>query len=133
MNRTIKFRGQRKQDQQWIYGFYFFNNNAHGIIHGSGFPGQWAEVIPETVGQFTGLLDKNGKEIYEGDILEYPYTYRKQKMVCITQVIWKYTGLCIERNESKLIDSVFLSVCSTKMTSVIGNIHSNPELLNNNR
>ena len=79
MKQVIKFRGKRLTDGKWIYGDFFRNRRlafiaADGIVENPLASWQAYNVDPDTVGQFTGLYDREGNEIFEGDVvtgLEY--------------------------------------------------------------
>ena len=118
--RTIKFRGKRIDNGEWVYGYLAdedYINDIDSIDLSS------IKVDRDTVGQFTGLFDKNGKEIYEGDILfigvkEGARIYNK---VCIKDGCFGYVG----ENTGEL-----MPFCHYNVTEkIVGNIYDNPELL----
>ena len=134
--REILFRG-KDADGEWVYGAYlhqtlFYGDpiDKHWIIEHGEFDYDCYyshKVIPETVGQYTGLTDKNGTKIFEGDIIQYCGTYPLE--------------VFIEEGHTKIrwFDSATKSKCSQLFFGgndeaygefeVIGNIHDNPELL----
>lgn len=129
--REILFRGKRKDNGEWVQGFYFneLYSQTHFIrawYYGSYAELQTFEVIPETVGQYTGLQDKNGNKVFEGDILvfckgaTYPY-----------QIEWDGMGWKLYRADGKRIKEAFEcnEIHYVNISEVIGNIHDNPELL----
>lgn len=127
MNRVIKFRGKRIDNGEWIYGSLIEDKYIVGKVvdweedyFNTEF---WWKVIPETVGQFTGLLDKNGKEIYEGDIVNL--FYENDDDVYIIE--WHNYTSRFEIN-SKTLSVDFDNYYSYEL-EVIGNIHDNQKLL----
>lgn len=112
--REILFQGKRKDNGEWIYGdLRQWSETGMGICGRDlkhTFP-----VRPETVGQFTGLTDKNGKRIFEGDIIKL-----SQSGKCY-EVKYKSGCFCIGLN---------WAISHEPDCEVIGNIQDNPELLN---
>ena len=112
MNREIKFRGKRFDNNNWVYGGISGEGSNHWIYAA----GNAMSVISETIGQFTGLHDRNGKEIYEGDIVNMSYQ---------DEVFRLYP---VEYVQSECLFSPFKFPGGRKY-EVVGNIHDSPELL----
>lgn len=136
--REILFRGKRIDNGEWIEGYIFqvFDDGffiTDGKCHSF-------KVIPETVGQYTGLTDKNGKKIFEGDIVTNEWCFIKgvsvvkfghYKTLDMDKDFQQgHLGFYLEHNDLINLKSVrrdmmyFANKCE-----VIGNIHDNPELL----
>ena len=135
--REILFRGKRVDNGEWVEGYYcpcvFGNFPAEpAIIDADELKrGKWApvKVIPETVGQYTGLKDKNGKEICEGDICKTyfeSYTHSWEEVGVVTEFCGAYG---IESADGKHFRAFINESVYTRSHEVIGNIHDNPELL----
>ena len=124
--REILFRGKRKDNSEWVYGNYAVTDNnekQHFIFQNKAFE---FEVDPETVGQFTSLTDKNGKKIFEGDILR---EYHPEQDVIIE---WS-DGSFGFRRANKPKDCVYSTIRymqnAMSRLKIIGNIYDNTELL----
>ncbi|EGI1283585.1 TPA_asm: hypothetical protein GF120_05100 [Listeria monocytogenes] len=133
--REIEFRAKVKRSLQleqikngWIHGGIFENkiisrNTNEGSIC-AGFCSE-VEIMPETVGQFTGLKDKNGKKIFEGDIVEIDVHDHLDGNVIKGKVIF-LEGAWLVTDSGSFAISLWSEINEIE---VIGNIHENPELL----
>ena len=121
--REILFRG--KASTEWVYGDLRHINDGRVAVRKDGeiYP---YEVIPETVGQYTGLTDKNGKRIFEGDVVNALFDFGMPiKSVCGFK--GGAFGLLAKQHGAEHFHA-FISLCNVKY-EVIGNIYDNPELL----
>lgn len=138
--REILFRGKDLQEKNgWIYGHFYksdynkreresgkatliFTPNCDTFIYCPEYHNSWM-VKPETVGQYTGLRDKNGTRIFEGDIVEYNGT--KHRVVLENRFGTAYFGIVMNAMETW----GFSNSVPANMMKVIGNIYDNPELV----
>ena len=134
MKRDIKFRGKRLDNGEWIIGSYTLIQDADGV---------WLEdtnldmvkVMPETLGQFTGLTDMNGREIYEGDRVTWLrhrmdgtgsleegrvwFSVDEQRVF----VVNRFTTM----DDREMLHDIIR--CRQHNLRVVGNIHDNPEAI----
>lgn len=151
MSREILFRGKWIENSEWVEGYYYktsektyrFKGNYerkpvpehHYILQrltGWRLPNQMAqfEIDPKTVCQYTGLTDKNGKKIWENDILSAHWDDDYPEDVAFCKVVWEENGF--KTIESDSVDSAYLlKVDCDEYYEAIGNIFDNPELLCN--
>ena len=133
--REILFRGKWKNSGEWVYGNLFNPDKADTptqICIGTYIAKTCYEIDPETVGQYTGLTDKNGVKIFEGDILGGYLDDNYPENQTVMEVVW-----CNYWWGTKEIgcDPDPLEWEDGEMLEIIGNIHDNPELMkggNNN-
>lgn len=134
MKREIKFRGRRRDNGEWVVGSYTLIQDADGV---------WLEdtnldmvkVMPETLGQFTGLTDMNGREIYEGDRVTWlrhrmdgsgfleeghvRFSVDEQRVF----VVNRFTTM----DDREMLHDIIR--CRKHNLRVVGNIHDNPEAI----
>lgn len=121
--REILFRGKRIDNGEWVEGYYYRSVGRDIIAASCDYI-----VDPSTVGQYTGLTDKNGKRIFEGDILEHNncglitrdvVVYDRWNCSCCDGVY----GYALLHHEERF------DFREVKWSEICGNIHDNPELL----
>jgi uncharacterized phage protein (TIGR01671 family) len=149
--REILFRGKTKDNGEWVEGFYskakdYLSEKEIHVI----FPldltlyphsefSSYEEIIPETIGQYTGLTDKNGKKIFEGDVIKYKEVHKFDDVDDIPSLepenIEEKIGV-IKYENGKFAPIPELHYCDDYWYAygyinfeVVGNIHDNPELL----
>ena len=124
--RNILFRGKRLDNGEWVYGSLVTFNGFHVIVDHHTPNGDEVRVIANTVGQYTGLQDKNGKESWEGDLVMADTNDEDHPMSELPFVIVFSDGaFCIAEDE----ESPWAPIDTFMDMEVIGNIHDNPDLL----
>ena len=134
--RTIKFRGKTKKQRQrwelekvepvkWVYGNLQVPSKE-GVGYYMWDDGLQIEVDPETIGQFTSLYDKNGDEIYEGDVLVFDDSYGEFRDALEVRFV---RGVFAFLWNGNLDDECTINSPTHEWAHVIGNIHDNPELV----
>lgn len=133
MNRAILFRGKRTDtdEYEWVYGDLFHNIVFDGREHETRIGDIYFDqenriegtavynVIPETIGQFIGLTDRNGQMIFEGDIIKYRGEYGEiSYSTAEARFVIEFNTWCTD------FDHMY-----SREVEVIGNIHDNPELM----
>ena len=133
MNREIKFRGKTIKNDEWIYGD-LKHNETYSICYDKN--DVYFEVDDKTVGQFTGLLDINCKEIYEGDIVScvffHYYTGSEVEEQLKGVIEWFQGGFIIKVIENDFENAGQYSISdlyidTTMQVEVLGNVFDNPE------
>ena len=127
MERKIIFRGKTKRRHRWVYGallrmgedFAIINQNEDDANYGLPF-----YVEKDTIGQFTGMVDKNGKKIFEGDIVEFSHPAYKRPSKW--EVYWDENEVGFALRDG---DNFNWLAYTSEFYEVLGNIYDKPELL----
>lgn len=123
--REILFRGKFTASGMWIIGDLRQHPSGAKAIKGNDMP-HIMEVDPDTIGEYTGLTDKNGKKIFEGDILSAHFDFNNPDVESRTVVEWGNFRWVTHQPGYEPDD---ITDFDKGLWTVIGNIHDNPELI----
>ena len=127
--REILFRGKRYDDKNFILSDSIMQT-SYGCVN-LWHEGKWIEVIPRTVGQYTGLKDRNGTKIFEGDIVQTNKFFLSVGLNAKYVIEYDVEIACFIGTMQKSYVKHFTTFQNdSDQFEVIGNIHDNPELLN---
>ena len=129
--REILFRGKEVKSSDWYYGDIFHSSmnvdtaRIHDYINRAN-----VEIIPDTLGQYTGLTDKNGVKIFEGDVVRISEDYYDGLHYSGNEVYYSDGAFCVEYETPEYdVTSIGFLVREGVEVEVIGNIYDNPELI----
>lgn len=129
------FRGKRLDNGEWLYGDLMHDNHDGCYVYPNDCTGLYTEnkVDPDTVGQFTGMKDRHGKKVFEGDIVEV-YDFTSVYASKYRGVVKMYRGSWCVEYEDTIFDMIahprlFFDDFADRKTEVIGNVYDNSELL----
>lgn len=122
MSREILFRGKRKYNGVWVEGYLIPQDWNTKYFIGNIRSMDLDEIIPKTCGQYTGLKDKNGTKIFEGDIL-------RGKGKNVYEVVYSENIAGFVTRGTGVLSVPCMNHGTMKYYEIIGNIHENPELL----
>lgn len=141
------YRGKRIDNGEWVEGSLLYDREQNEAFIAESFEDRAAnirEVDPDTVGECTGLRDKNGKLIFEGDVIKIEHEdyafdgmsldYRSEQGV-VTYDSWGLVGIVVDKFRGENVWSDFFHVCGLTdrianwTFEILGNVHDNPELL----
>lgn len=121
------YHGKRENDSKWIEGYLYPSTGVNKgkwlitVVDNTLSTSHTYSVIPETIGEFTGLFDSKGNGIFEGHIIEY---FGERGVVMWDR--WEATFLILFGNE----EHCYFDDIDTNISTIIGNLYDNPELLN---
>lgn len=141
MSREILFKGKRKDNGEWVEGYYeelpaYDGTTTPKIVtpaKDTDDYNRWSFVLPDTVGQYTGLKDRNGTKIFEGDIVQgIAYSSQWRGVIIWIEKIASFGLQCVHNiawENCSILKRAANGMNDEFTAEIIGNIYDNPELL----